>query len=213
VVGHIEVALSDQIVLGVDPGSRICGYGLVAVGAGRGPAGRYRYLECGVLTAPADAPMEMRLGEIARWLTDVVTELRPTAVAVEDVFAKINIRSALALAQARGMVLAVAGMAGLQVFSYPPSVVKKTVTGRGRASKEQVASMVQALTGLRRPPRADAADALAVAITHCHSGHMAIGASAQAALARRPRPVAPPVAAHEDEPDCDPAYDPEGEAA
>ena len=130
--------------------------------------GRYRYVECGVVTAAADAPMEARLGEIARWLTDVVTELRPTSMAVEDVFARINVRSALALAQARGMVLAVAGMSGLSVHSYSPALVKKTVTGRGRASKEQVTAMVQVLTGLRQPPRADAADALAVAITHCH---------------------------------------------
>jgi crossover junction endodeoxyribonuclease RuvC len=89
-------------------------------------------------------------------------------VAVEDVFSHVNPRSALALAQARGMVLAVAGMAGLSVYSYPPSVVKQTVTGRGRASKEQVALMVQGLVGLRRPPRSDAADALAVAITCVH---------------------------------------------
>jgi crossover junction endodeoxyribonuclease RuvC len=158
-----------EIVLGIDPGSLVCGYGVVTADG----AGRYRYVECGVVTAPAGAPMEQRLGEIARWLTDVVTELRPTAVAVEDVFAKINVRSALALAQARGMVLAVAGMAGLSVHSYAPALVKKTVTGRGRASKEQVTAMVQALTGLRRPPRADAADALAVAITHCHHARAA----------------------------------------
>jgi crossover junction endodeoxyribonuclease RuvC len=90
-------------------------------------------------------------------------------VAVEDVFAAVNVRSALALAQSRGTVLAVAGVAGLPVYSYAPAVVKKTVTGRGRASKDQVARMVQVLVGLRRVPRADAADALAVAITHAHS--------------------------------------------
>jgi crossover junction endodeoxyribonuclease RuvC len=148
-------------VLGVDPGSRICGYGIIEVGAGE----VYRYVECGVLTAAEKLPMEQRLGEISRWLTDVVTELSPAVMAVEDVFSHVNPRSALALAQARGMVLAVAGMAGLAVYSYPPAVVKQTVTGRGRASKEQVALMVQGLVGLRRPPRSDAADALAVAIT------------------------------------------------
>lgn len=149
-------------ILGVDPGSRVCGYGVVdATGSAQ-----YIYVECGVLTARADAPMEQRLGEIARWLTDVITELRPAAMAVEDVFSRVNVASALALAQARGMVLAVAGMAGLSVCSYAPTMVKKTVTGRGRASKEQVAHMVQSLVGLNRPPRADAADALAVAITH-----------------------------------------------
>ena len=148
-------------ILGVDPGSRLCGYGVIDV---RG--NDYDYVECGVLTADRKAPMEQRLGEIARWLTDVITELRPTTLAVEDVFSKINARSALALAQARGTVLAVAGMAGLSVHSYAPAVVKKAVTGNGRASKEQVATMVQMLVGLRTRPSSDAADALAVAITH-----------------------------------------------
>lgn len=156
-------------VLGVDPGSRLCGYGVVDAPQ----PGRYAYVECGVLTATRTAPMEQRLGEIARWLTDVITELRPTIMAVEDVFAHINVSSALALAQARGTVLAAAGMAGLRVYSYAPSVVKKTVTGRGQASKEQVARMVQMLVGLRRPPQADAADALAVAITHAQRGALA----------------------------------------
>lgn len=149
-------------ILGVDPGSRVCGYGVIE----RQSRGQYRYIECGVLTAPPEARMEQRLGEIARWLGDVINELRPIEIAVEDVFSKVNVRSALALAQARGMVLAVAGMAGLPVHSYAPAVVKKTVTGRGRASKDQVCAMVQALVGLRTPPRSDAADALAVAITH-----------------------------------------------
>ena len=151
-------------VLGVDPGSRVCGYGVVDVAADR----TCKYVECGVLTGKSGATMEQRLGEISRCLTDVVTELRPTVIAVEDVFARVNVRSALALAQARGAVLAVAGMAGLTVHSYAPAMVKKTVTGRGAASKEQVALMVQALIGLATPPSADAADALAVAITHAH---------------------------------------------
>ncbi len=161
-------------ILGVDPGSRVCGYAIVE------SAGPFscRYVECGVITAGATQPMEVRLGEIARWLTDVITELRPAVVAVEDVFSRINPRSALALAQARGTVLAVAGMAGLAVHSYPAPVIKKTVTGRGRASKEQVCLMVQGLVGLSRPPRADAADALAVAITHVHrSGALVAGAA------------------------------------
>ncbi len=148
-------------ILGVDPGSRICGYGVVDA---EGPG--CRYIECGVLTAKPSQPMEMRLGEMARWLTNVICELRPQVVAVEDVFSKVNPRTALALAQARGMVLAVAGMSGLEVYSYPPAVVKKSVTGKGRASKDQVARMVQAMVGLQTVPTSDAADALAVALTH-----------------------------------------------
>lgn len=151
-------------ILGLDPGSRICGYGVIDE-----DGGALRYVECGVLTAPEDRPMEQRLGEIARGLRDVVTELAPTVVAVEDVFIHHNARSGLALAQARGMVLAVIGLAGLAVASYPPASVKKAVSGSGRADKDQIARMVQSLIGLRSLPRADATDALAVAITHGRS--------------------------------------------
>lgn len=151
-------------ILGIDPGSRVCGYGMVAVGAG----GALRYVECGVLTAPEGRATELRLGEIARGLIEVLDELRPDAIALEEVFARVNVKSALALAQARGMVLTVVGLRGLTVSSYTAPLVKKAITGRGRAEKEQVARMVAVLVGLERPPRADAADALALAITHAH---------------------------------------------
>jgi len=149
-------------VLGIDPGSRLCGYALIDVGERR----TCSYVECGVLSPEAKGRAEARLGSIACWLTDVINELRPTVVAVEDVFSGKNVRSALALAQARGAVLAVAGLSGLVVHSYAPTVVKQSVTGRGNAPKPQVAKMVSALLGLRTPPQADAADALAVAVTH-----------------------------------------------
>ena len=151
-------------ILGIDPGSRICGYGVVDE-----DGGALRYVECGVLTAPEGRPMEQRLGEIARGLRDVISELAPAVVAVEDVFVHQNPRSGLALAQARGMALAVIGLAGLAVASYPPASVKKAVSGSGRADKDQIARMVQSLIGLRSLPRADATDALAVAITHGRS--------------------------------------------
>ena len=151
-------------ILGLDPGSRICGYGVIdQIG------GELAYVECGVLTAPEDRPMEERLGEIARGLSEVIAELRPAVVAVEDVFSHQNVRSALALAQARGMALAVIGLAGLTVASYPPASVKKAVSGSGRADKDQIARMVQGLIGLRSLPRADATDALAVAIAHAQA--------------------------------------------
>lgn len=148
-------------ILGLDPGSRVCGYGVIDE-----TNGELRYVECGILTAPEDRPMEQRLGEIARGLEEVIRELAPQVVAVEDVFMHQNARSALALAQARGMALAVIGLAGLRVASYPPALVKKTITGTGAADKGQIARMVQALIKLHSLPRADATDALAVAITH-----------------------------------------------
>jgi crossover junction endodeoxyribonuclease RuvC len=138
-------------ILGLDPGSRICGYGVIDQ-----LGGELTYVECGVLTAPEGRPMEERLGEIARGLREVIVELAPEVVAVEDVFSHQNVRSALALAQARGMVLAVVGLLGLSVASYPPASVKKAVSGSGRADKDQVARMVQVLIGLRSLPRADA---------------------------------------------------------
>ncbi|MBA3818700.1 MAG: crossover junction endodeoxyribonuclease RuvC [Deltaproteobacteria bacterium] len=168
-------------ILGIDPGSRVCGYGVIEEGGGT-----LRYIECGVLTAPEGRAMEERLGEIARGLREVIVELAPTMVAIEDVFLHQNPRSALALAQARGMALAVVGLAGLSVASYPPASVKKAVSGSGRADKDQVARMVQMLIGLRSLPRADATDALAVAITH---GRTALPTAARIASAVvRPRP-------------------------
>lgn len=149
-------------ILGLDPGSRVCGYGLIDE-----RAGELTYVECGVLTAPQDHAMEDRLGEIARGLREVIEEMKPGIVAVEDVFVHPqNPRSGLALAQARGMALAVIGLAGLSVASYPPSVVKKTVAGGGAADKGQLARMVQTFIKLKSLPRADASDALAIAITH-----------------------------------------------
>lgn len=148
-------------ILGLDPGSRRCGYGIID-----DAGGELRYVECGILSAPPQAAMEARLGEIARGLREVIEEHSPSVVAVEDVFVHANARSALALAQARGMALAVVGLLGLGAASYPPAVVKKALTGSGGATKDQIARMVQAQIGLRALPRADASDALAVAITH-----------------------------------------------
>ncbi len=148
-------------VLGVDPGSRLCGYAVIDVHEGR----RCSYLECGVLS-PERGPAEDRLGSIACWLRDVISELKPTVMAVEDVFCGSNPRSALALAQARGTVLAVAGLSGLRVHSYAPTLVKQSLTGKGNAPKAQVAKMVVAMLGLQLVPQVDASDALAVAMTH-----------------------------------------------
>ncbi len=151
-------------ILGIDPGSRVCGYGVIDE-----DAGALVYVECGVLTSVETRPVEQRLGEIARGLREVIGELRPDVVAMEDVFTHQNPRSALALAQARGAALAVVGLLGLSVASYAPASVKKAVSGSGRAEKGQVARMVQVLIGLRSLPTADATDALAVAITHGRS--------------------------------------------
>jgi crossover junction endodeoxyribonuclease RuvC len=149
-------------ILGVDPGSRRCGYGVVDA---TGPA-RFGYVECGVIELPARAPLETRLAELQQTLDEVLRELQPACVAVEQVFHGVDARAALVLGHARGVVLAVAGAARLPVHAYPPATVKKSVTGRGAADKAQVAAVVKAMLGLRTTPRPDAADALAVAICH-----------------------------------------------
>ena len=151
-------------ILGVDPGSRRCGYGVVD-----SDGGRLVYVECGVIELPPRAPLEERLGELLTVLDETVVELAPAVVAVEDVFHGIDARAALTLGQARGVALAVAGRRSLTVAAYAPARIKRSVTGYGRATKEQVTEVVRVLLSLRRAPRADAADALAVAI--CHAFH------------------------------------------
>jgi crossover junction endodeoxyribonuclease RuvC len=153
-------------VLGIDPGSRIVGYGLVEVDeAARGPAA-LRYVECGVIQPPVQGAFPQRLREIAAGLREVLAELGPDEIAIESVFVKRNVAAALKLGQARGVALLCAAEAGVPIHEYAPARVKRAVTGNGAASKAQVQQMVRALVGLKRAPRADAADALAVAICH-----------------------------------------------
>jgi crossover junction endodeoxyribonuclease RuvC len=149
-------------ILGIDPGSRRCGYGVVEKVGG----GRVRYVECGVVEAPASASLPRRLVEICAGLREVIAELEPQAVAVEGVFHGQNARSALQLGHARGAALLVCGEATLEVSEYAPATVKRAVAGNGRASKEQVSRVVRMLCALDRVPRLDATDALAVAICH-----------------------------------------------
>jgi crossover junction endodeoxyribonuclease RuvC len=157
-------------ILGIDPGSRRCGYGVVE----RSSLGRVRYVECGVVE-PRPGALAGRLAEIARGLDEVIDELAPEVVAVEGAFQGKNARSALLLGHSRGVALAAAGQAGLAVFEYPPATVKRAVAGSGAATKSQVANMVRALCGLGRAPRLDASDALAVAI--CHAFRFVVRAS------------------------------------
>jgi crossover junction endodeoxyribonuclease RuvC len=152
-------------ILGIDPGSRRCGYGVVELAGLR----RVRYVECGVVEPEAKAPLHVRLAEIARELGEVIAELSPQAVAVEGVFHGVNASAALKLGHARGVALAQAGAAALDVFEYAPATIKRAVAGSGQASKRQVAAMVCTLCELKRAPRLDASDALAVAI--CHAFH------------------------------------------
>jgi crossover junction endodeoxyribonuclease RuvC len=149
-------------ILGVDPGTRRLGFGVIEASGSR-----LVLLECGVLAPPAGDPLERRLAAIAAGLRAIIARHAPAAVAVEDVFVKADPRAALAVGQSRGAVLAVAGEAGLPVSAYPPATVKRAVAGSGAAEKGRVGRMVAAILGLPSTPApADASDALAVAITH-----------------------------------------------
>ena len=148
-----------MIVLGIDPGSRRCGYGVV----GRDGA-KLRVLDSGVLV-PGDLPVAERLGRILQGLGEVIARVRPAEVSIERVFAGVSPRSALVLGEARGVALAVAAREGLPVFEYQPSEVKLAFTGSGRASKEQMLRSARALLGVDAR-LSDEADALAVAVCH-----------------------------------------------
>jgi len=161
-----------MIVLGIDPGTASTGYGVVATDPAR--PGRLRALDGGVIETPAGLPLERRLTAIHARVCELIGEHAPQAVAVEDLYFGANARSALAVGQARGVVLLAAGQRGLPCSAYTPQQVKGAVCGTGRAEKAQVQQMVGRLLSLPRPPAPDhAADALAVAICHANRAPLA----------------------------------------
>lgn len=161
-------------ILGIDPGTRLCGYGAVDTA----PPARPTYVECGVLQLGGDGPLPRRLRQLAADLREVINDLQPEAMALESIFHGINAQSALRLGYARGVIMLLCEEAGLPLFEYPPATVKRTVAGTGRATKDEVGRMVRWTCQLRSTPQVDAADALAVAL--CHAYH------AQAPTAKSP---------------------------
>ena len=147
-------------VLGIDPGSRHCGFGVVEDAGGA----CIRHLAHGVLEVAGAGAIEDRLCALHEGLARELLRHRPELVAVEDVFYARNARSALVLGQARGVALLAAAQAGVRVRSFAPSVIKQAVTGTGRAEKEQVGRMVSVVLGISLHGRLDASDALAAAI-------------------------------------------------
>jgi len=161
--------LPDSVrILGIDPGSRFTGYGIVdAAGAVA------HVVDHGVVKLPPKQSLPERLCLLDARLREIVDEYQPDEVVVEEVFAAVNVRSALVLGQARGVVLVAAG-SHCPVFEYSPRTVKKAVAGYGQADKNQVAQMVAALLKLPEAPPEDAADALALALCHMHSRRFAM---------------------------------------
>ncbi|MBT0722331.1 crossover junction endodeoxyribonuclease RuvC [Tatumella sp. TA1] len=169
------------IILGIDPGSRITGYGVI-----RQVGRQLTYLGSGCIRTNTPALPE-RLRLIYAGVSEIITQFSPDYFAIEQVFMAKNADSALKLGQARGAAIVAAVNQTLPVFEYAARQVKQTVTGTGAADKAQVQHMVRTLLKLPANPQADAADALAIAITHCHISQNALSISDKALVLTRGR--------------------------
>ena len=166
-------------ILGIDPGLRVTGFGIIEkLGT------RLAYVTSGCVRTPDDGSLPLRLKTILGGLREVIAEHQPQQVAVEIVFVNVNPKSTLLLGQARGAAICALVSRGVGVHEYAAREVKQAVVGHGKAAKEQVQEMVKRLLKLDATPQADAADALATAITHAHS-RQGLGALAPELLAKR----------------------------
>ncbi|MBI2861354.1 MAG: crossover junction endodeoxyribonuclease RuvC [Chloroflexi bacterium] len=154
------------VVLGIDPGVAATGYGIVTAQS-LAPS----LIEYGVLRTPTTLPLSQRLYLLHQELGKLIDRLHPSEAAVEQLFFRRNAKSAMAVGQARGVVLLALAEAGLAIAEYTPLQTKQAITDSGSAAKAQVQEMVRRLLGLRQRPPRDAADALAVAL--CHVQHQA----------------------------------------
>lgn len=151
------------IILGIDPGSRITGYGVIQV-----KGFHSRFLSCGALHVKDDN-LAVRLQKIFTGIQEVIRTYQPHEVSIEEVFMQSNVSSALKLGQARGAAIVAAAEHGLPVFEYSARYVKQSVVGYGAAKKDQVQHMIKVLLNLNETPTTDAADGLAIALCHAHS--------------------------------------------
>jgi crossover junction endodeoxyribonuclease RuvC len=154
------------IILGIDPGLAIVGWGVIEY-----KNAKFRTLAYGSLRTPAGMRTEERLKSIFDGMNELIEKYHPDALAVEELFFNTNITTGIRVAEARGIILLSAECAKIKIFEYTPLQVKQAVVGYGRAEKKQVITMVTMLLGLKEPPKPDdTADALAIAICHAHSG-------------------------------------------
>jgi len=166
-----------MLVLGIDPGTASTGYGLV-----RSSGSRLHALEEGVIVTRPGVAIERRLAEIHSRVGELLDTHHPDALAIEELYFGVNVRSAFAVGQARGVILLAAGQRGIPSRAYTPQQVKAAVCGHGRAGKEQVARMASRLLGFVTPPATDhAADALAVAICDLNRAPLAEALAAASA--------------------------------
>ncbi len=154
-----------MVILGIDPGYATVGYGVIEY---NGAAFRTR--DYGAVTSPANTPFPRRLEMIFDGITQLCDEYKPDAVSVEELFFNTNLKTGIAVAHARGVILLAIQKLGIPFYEYTPLQVKQSVVGYGRAEKMQVMLMTKSLLGLEKIPRPDdAADALALAICHAHA--------------------------------------------
>jgi len=164
----VPAPVSSPVVLGIDPGGTITGWGLV-----RKAGSKITLIDSGVIRTKRGAPFSFRLRQLHEGLRAVLEEHKPDAVAIESVFHGDHARSALQLGHARGVLILAAAQRDLDPFEYPPATVKKAVTGDGSADKEQVRKMVSLLLQTEVTGPADESDAIAVAICHAQAGTFA----------------------------------------
>ena len=150
-------------ILGIDPGLRRTGWGVITI-----TGTRLSFVASGLVTSDGTLALALRLRELHEGLSAVVSSHDPDEVAVEETFVSKDAQATLKLGHARGVALLVPALAGLPVAEYAPNLVKKTVVGTGHAEKAQIQAMVRLLLPRADPASADAADALAVAVTHAH---------------------------------------------
>ena len=160
-----------MIILGIDPGYAIVGWGVVEYSGSK-----FKTLGYGSIQTPAGMPMIERLERIYLGMNEIIDKYKPEQMAVEELFFNTNGKTAIVVAEARGIILLSARLKGLEIAEYTPLQVKQAVVGYGRAEKKQVITMVTSLLGLPKPPKPDdTADALAIAICHAHSGCSRLG--------------------------------------
>ena len=152
-------------ILGIDPGYATIGFGLI-----EGARAQYRMVTYGAITTPAGLPLSKRLYQIDRDMEDLISQLKPDVISIEELFFNTNITTGIAVAHGRGVLLCAAERCGIPLFEYTPGQVKMAVTGYGKAVKKQVQEMTRILLHLPAIPKPDdTADALAMAITFCHT--------------------------------------------
>lgn len=151
------------LILGIDPGLQHTGWGVI-----KSEGSKLSFVACGTLHSKTKAPMVERLADLSQGLSDLIEQYRPQTGAIEETFVNKNAQSSLKLGHARGALILTMGQQNLPVYEYAALLVKKTVTGVGRAEKSQIKAMLKVLLPAANPDSEDAADALAVAICHAH---------------------------------------------